>query len=208
MKLYIVNGSNNCRKVQAVIENLGLDVEVVELNFATGDLKTPEFHALNPNGKVPVLEDGDYKLWESNAIMQYLANGVPGNTLYPEDPRTRIEINRWQFWETAHYNRWIGTLAFEIILKPMFGMGDPDEAAVAEARGFFDKFAPVIDVQLANSPYLVGENPPLADFSVGSFAAYVGGLGLDLNSHANLRDLYTRLDSVAGWAETAPPQAA
>ncbi|MCP5368073.1 MAG: glutathione S-transferase family protein [Hyphomicrobiales bacterium] len=207
-KLYVVRGSNNCRKVEAVVGNLGLEVETVALDFASGGLKTPEYLALNPNGKVPTLVDGDYTLWESNAIMQYLADGAPDNTLYPRDGRTRIEIHRWQFWETAHYNRWLGTLAFEIMLKPMFNLGQPDEAHIAEARGFFDKFAPVLDARLSQGPFLVGANPTLADFSVGSFAAFVGGMGLNLNDYPHLRDWYARLDSVPGWAATAPRMAA
>jgi glutathione S-transferase len=61
MKLYSMHNSNNCRRVNATIQHLGLDVEIVEQ--AMGDLKKPEYLAINPNGKVPTLVDGDFKLW-------------------------------------------------------------------------------------------------------------------------------------------------
>lgn len=82
MNFYTVNGSPNCRKVHAVINQLGVDAQICELDLLAGELNNPEFHALNPNGMVPVLEDGSLRLWESNAIMQYLAAIGPANSIY------------------------------------------------------------------------------------------------------------------------------
>jgi len=69
--------------------------------------------AINPNGSVPTLVDGELVLWESNAIMQYLADKVPDSGLFPQNPQLRADVARWQFWELAHFNRAFGTLAFE-----------------------------------------------------------------------------------------------
>jgi glutathione S-transferase len=206
MKLYIVPGSTNCRKAQAVAKHLDIDMDVAVLNFEKGDLKQPEFLAINPNGKVPVLVDGDFTLWESNPITQYLAESRPGNTLYPADPGARIEIHRWQFWETAHYNRWLGVVAFETILRPLFNLGEPNTAAVEEARGFIARFAPVLEAQLTRGPFVTGETLTLADFSVGSFGGLIGGLDIDLDGFPKIRDWYARLDQIPAWAETVPPQ--
>src|SRR5580698_8936994 len=99
MKLYSVHNSNNCRRANATILHLGLDVELVEMNMA--DMKKPDYLALNPNGKVPTLVDGEFKLWESRAIMQYLASKKPGTSLWPNDPKKQADITRWQFWESS-----------------------------------------------------------------------------------------------------------
>ncbi|MEN8800710.1 MAG: glutathione S-transferase family protein, partial [Thiogranum sp.] len=116
MQLHVVVGSGNCRKVQATISSLGIDVDIEYLDFFAGDLSRPEYLALNPNGRVPTLTDGDFTLWESNAIMQYLADTIPANPLFPREPRIRADIVRWQCWELAHFNNAFATVAFETVL--------------------------------------------------------------------------------------------
>ena len=85
MKLHTAPGSPSGRKVQAVILHLKLDVQVQNHDFAKGELRAPEYLALNPNGSVPTLVDGDFVLWESNAIMQYLADKAGDQLLFPRD---------------------------------------------------------------------------------------------------------------------------
>ena len=165
MKLYVVNGSGNCRKVQATIGQLGLNVDIEYLDFFAGDLNTPEFLGLNPNGRVPTLTDGDYRLWESNAIMQYLANKVPGNPLFPQDQRTRADIVRWQCWELAHYNNAFAMLAVETVLKPQFMQAEPDPPIVAYAQDALGQFATILDGHLARRDFMVGDAVSVADYS-------------------------------------------
>ena len=136
MKLKYVVGSPNCRKVHAVIDRLGLSVDFEYLDFFTGDLRGDGYTELNPNGMVPTLIDGDFTLWESNAINVYLA-GRQQTPMYPDDPRTRADIIRWLCWELAHYNRAFGSLAFETIAKPAFMQMQPDPGVVQiRAPGF------------------------------------------------------------------------
>jgi glutathione S-transferase len=111
MKLHTFVGSPNGRKVEAVIHHLKANVEIVHHEFPAG-LKTAEFRRINPNAKTPVLVDGDFVLWESNAIMQYLADTHRDEHLSPKNAKVRADIARWQFWEQRHFNRALGTLAF------------------------------------------------------------------------------------------------
>src|ERR1700751_6128624 len=78
------------------------------VNLQKGDQHLQEFLNMNPNHRVPVLEDGDFHLWESRAIMQYLADKTPGQTLYPTDPKGRADVNRWRFWSASHFAPAIG----------------------------------------------------------------------------------------------------
>ncbi len=104
MKLYGFAPSPNTWQVRALASHLGLPLEFVPLDFVKGDTKTPAFLAINPTGRTPALVDGDFKLWETMAIMQYVA-GKKANPLWPDDARARADITRWQSWNLAHWNR-------------------------------------------------------------------------------------------------------
>src|SRR5271154_5258416 len=128
MKLYSIHNSNNCRRVNATIQHLGLGVDVLEETMP--ELKKPDYLALNPNGKVPTLIDGDFKLWESRSIMQYLATKKP-SSLWPNDAKKQADIIRWQFWEATHLSRGTGPYAFEKLFKKIFMKQDADPVALA-----------------------------------------------------------------------------
>lgn len=201
MIFYTVNGSPNCRKVHAVINYLGLDVEIVELDIFSGELEKPEFMALNPNGMVPVLKDGDFVLWESNAIMQHLATVASGSSLYPDEPRIRADIYRWQCWEQCHFNRACGGFLFENILKSLFKIGGPDPAVLKEAEQNFMRYAKVLERQLEGRDFILGEDVTLADFSVASMMVYAVPAGIPVSSFENISAWSNRLESISAWAE-------
>ncbi len=201
MNFYTVNGSPNCRKVHAVINYLGLDVKIIELGLTTGELEAPEFRALNPNGMVPVLEDGDLKLWESNAITQYLASLAPASSLYPDNPRIRADIHRWQDWEQCHFNRACGGFLFENLLKPMLKIGEPDAAVLKEAEQNFMRFGQILEDQLEGRNFILGKDVTLADFSVGSMMVYADAAGIPLASFKNISSWTNRMESISAWAE-------
>jgi glutathione S-transferase len=202
MKLYSVHLSNNCRRVNATIRHLGLDVEVIEMPFA--DIKKPEYLALNPNGKVPTLVDGDLKLWESRSIMQYVATKKPGNTLWPNDEKRRADIARWQFWEASHLSRGTGAYAFEKLFKKMFMKQEADPAALAAGEKEWHTFAPVLNAHLEAHKWLVGNELTLADFSVGACFSYADASGLPWNDYAHIKAWWGRLNELPAWKSTAP----
>src|SRR5256885_2142070 len=95
MKLHTFVGSPHSHKAEAVVSHLGLDVQIVHHDLRGGELAGADYVALNPNAMVPLLVDGSFKLWESNAIMQYLADTAGDNSLFPRDPQIRADIARW-----------------------------------------------------------------------------------------------------------------
>jgi len=202
MNFYTVNGSPNCRKVHALINYLELDVQINELNIFTGELATPEFKALNPNGMVPVLEDGSFLLWESNAIMQYLAAKAPETSFYPTEPQRRADIHRWQNWEQNHFNRATGTILFENMLKGVFKMGEPDAEKVTAATEDFHQYAKLLDAHLVGRDFMLGDKLTVADFSVASFSEYFDTAKIPFRKYSNLIAWLERLEAIPAWADT------
>jgi glutathione S-transferase len=204
MKLHYVVGSPNCRKVHAVVQHLGLRVGFVHHDFFSGDLRSPAFLALNPNAMVPVLRDGDLVLSESNAIMQFLADGAGDTALYPRDARRRADIHRWQSWELAHFNKALGVLSFETVAKPGFMGAPPDEAAVSWSSRELARFAPVLDRALEGREYLVGDGITLADYSTAHLEGFQAAVPFDWSPFANLNAYFERMRHAPHWASTAP----
>ena len=208
MKLKYVVGSPNCRKVHAVIDYLGADVELEYLDFFAGDLRADGYAALNPNAMVPTLVDGDFTLWESNAINVYLASKQP-TPLFPDAARPRADVVRWLCWELAHYNRALGVLAFETVAKPAFMKMQPDAAAVEIARRDLQRFAPVLEQHLKDRRYLVGDSVTLADYAVGHLEGFKKMVPFDWSGFHAINAFYERLADDPHWVASAPrdPQA-
>ena len=143
MKLYTNPLSPNCRKPVAVAKHLGLELEEVVVDLGSGEHKKPAFLAINPNGKVPVLVDGDVTLWESNAIMGYLCSKVDSTELWPKS-MARYDIMRWLFWEAQHFTPAAGALVFETVFKKLVGQGDPDPEKIAAGQDKFRQQAGVL----------------------------------------------------------------
>ena len=146
MKLYDFPFSPNCRKVRAVAYELGIALAHVHVDLLTGGSRTPAYLARNPNGRVPVLEDGDLVLWESTAIIRYLAAGSP---LLPTARRAAAEVDRWIAWQLAHLAPAMSKVAFEKIVKRLTGRGAPDAARVAEGTAEFARLTEILDGALA-----------------------------------------------------------
>lgn len=150
-----------------------------------------------------MLLDTAFTLWESNAIMQYLASRKT-NTLWPEDPRTRADIARWQFWQVAHWHQGCGGFLWENLVKKLLLGVEPDPVALQQAEEAFHREAPVLDGHLANRQYLVNDVLTLADFSVGSYLHYAVSAALPPERYRNIRAWYARIETLPAWQETAP----
>lgn len=192
MKLYQFPLSPNCQKVVALAREVNVPLEIVNLEVFKGATKTPEFLAKNPNGKIPVLEDDDLVLWESNAILGYVAAKADRTDLAPTHPRERADVDRWLNWQAAHLSQAIGKVAFERIVKKLAGWGPPDEAMIARGVEEFARYAKVLDESLAGKEFLCGRLT-IADFSVATYAANAEPCGLDFEPYPNARKWLGRM---------------
>ena len=205
MELHTFIGSPSGRTVEAVINHLRIPVKIHHHDFFTGELKRPDYLALNPNAMVPTLIDGSFVLWESDAIMQYLADRTDNTTLFPHDLRRRAEVVRWQFWSNIHFNRAFGTLAFETVAKPALNIGAPNAAAVATALADLAQFAPVLDGHLKGREFMVGEAMTLADYAIIRTENYQAKIPFDWSPFSNLNAYFERMRRVDAWTRTAAP---
>jgi glutathione S-transferase len=190
------------RKACAVARYLNAPVEFVHVDLGKGQHRTPAFLALNPNGKVPVLDTGRGTLWESNAIMCFLARRA-GSDLWPDDDR-QIEVLRWLSWDSEHFTRHAGTLYFEHLVKPAFGLGDPDPAAVEEATGFFRRFAAVLDDHLRGRTCLVGDGLTVADFAIAVTLPYAEAAHIPAAEFPEIQRWHGRLMALPAWRDPFP----
>ncbi|MFT3921819.1 MAG: glutathione S-transferase family protein [Myxococcales bacterium] len=205
MKLYYHNASPNGRRAIVTLRQLGLSAEEIVIDFKRGDLTTAEYGTLNPNRKIPTLVDGDFTLWESNAIMQYLATKKPDAGLLPRDERGRADVLRWQCWNLAHFAPAVGTFNWENLLKKVFtGNGTPDEQKLAHARTELTRFGAVLDEQLAERPFVTGERLTVADLSLACTLMYRIPAQVPLAPFAHVMRWLQSIEALESWQSTQP----
>jgi glutathione S-transferase len=205
MKLYYAE-TLNPQKACAVARYLNSPVEFVLIDLSKGEQMTPQFLALNPNGKVPVLDTGNGTIWESTAIMCWLAQHA-GSDLWPQDDR-QIEVIRWLSWDLQHFTRHAGPLYFQYVIKPRFGLGEPDAAAVEEATANFRKFAAMLNEHLRGRDCLVGYSLTVADFAVGITLPYAETAHIPLADYPEIERWHDRLNELPAWRDPFPAQKA
>jgi glutathione S-transferase len=204
MKLYMNALSPNVRRVRLTAAVLGLTLEEKSLDFTKGEHKNPEYLALNPNGAVPTLVDGDFVLTESRAIMQYLAAKKPESGLLPRDEKARAEVTRWQFWDASHLAPHLGAFVFEKLMKPMLGLGEPDQRRIDDALASFRRFGAVLNKALDGKQYIVGSALTIADLTLASSLMYAKQTDVPLGELPNIQSWFSRISDLDAWKKTSP----
>jgi glutathione S-transferase len=205
MKLYFHPMSGNSRRVLLVATHLDVPLERIMVDLPKGEHRETPHLGRNPNGRVPVLDDDGFVLWESRAIMLYLAEKTPGQTLLPTDAHGRADVHRWLFWCAAHMAPASTVLVFENFVKAVTGRGPADPAEVARGEALVAQFAPVLDAHLAGKTWVSQDRLTLADFSLASSFALAGPARLPIAPYANLRAWLGRVQGLDAWKRTAPP---
>jgi len=209
MKLYGFPPSPNTWQVRALASYLGVPLEFELVDLTKGGAQTPAYLAINPTGRTPALVDGDFKLWETLAIMQYVASKKP-NAAWPNDARVRADIASWQSWNLAHWIRdaWSPVLFERFVKNNILKLGPPDEAIVAKGVAAYEKEAKMLDAHLTNQKYLVGGALTVADFAVAATLFYAKEAQLPLAPYSHIRGWFERVSALPCWRDTAPQMAA
>ncbi len=178
MKLYGFPMSPNSRRVHLTLEEIGEPYEYVVVDLTQGEHKQPEYLALNPNGRVPTFVDGGYVIWESHAIMQYLAAKFPDRGLDGGNPHERGDISKWLFTNAAH----LGPAASRVFSHTIRLPEDRRIERVAEeGRVEVIKTLGILDEALKGKEWLVSARLTLADISFAPTIAFAPMLGFDLS---------------------------
>jgi glutathione S-transferase len=204
MKLYHHPLSSNARKAVITASLLGADVELVVVDLATGENQSPEYRKINPGGKVPTLTDGDLTLWESHAIMLYLADGAPGSTLWPSGRAARADITRWLFWSSAHWGSAIAVLVAERFVKRMRGKGDPEPALVAHGLDGLARHGALLDAHLEGREFVAGDTLTLADIAIAAPLMYAPAAQLPIEGFAGIQRWFATIRGLDAWKSTEP----
>ncbi len=190
LKILGRNNSSNVQKVMWCTGELGLKVERVDIGGPFGKNRDPEYLALNPNGLVPTMDDDGFVLWESNAIVRYLAAKHGTGTLWPADLRQRADADRWMDWQAT-------TVAPAI--SPMF-MGlyrtapeKRDPAAIEASRVKTGEVLKILDAHLARRPYVAGDTLTMGDIPLGIMGYRWFNFPIERPEMKNLRAWYDRL---------------
>jgi len=202
VRLYIFQPSTRALGVVALANHLGLDWELRPVDLGRGDQRDSEYVALNPNQKMPTLEDDGFVLWESNAILFYLASKRPERELWPTDVRAQADVLRWLAWQSAHWDaESCGMVAFEKGSKAVLGLGPPDPAFIARGEANFARFAAVLDAHLKNRAWISGDQLTIADFSIGALVPTAERMKLPIDRFDEIGRWYQSLAALPAWRE-------
>lgn len=204
MKLYYHPASPFARKALIVASMLRVELETHMVDLFAGEGQAPDYLRLNPHGKVPTLVDGDFSLWESNAIVQYLAMRAPESPLFPGGLQPRADILRWQFWESSGWSQACSVYVDEHVLKPILGRGEPDPEELRKGDEKFHRFATVLDGHLANRSWLVGNLMTIADLSVAPVLMYAESAKYPMDGYGHIAAWFARIRQLSAWVASEP----
>lgn len=191
IKLYGFPLSGHSHRVALALSLLGLDYEEHNLDLKAGEQKEDWFRALNPFGKVPVLLDGDTAMYESTAILAYLAAKYDDGTWYPQDPVSAAEIEKWfvvsstKLLEGPAYAR----------LITVFGAGFNQEVTIEKAH----EFLRYLESSLKGKNYLLGASPTFADVAIYTYTAHAPEGLVSLEPYAEVRRWISNIEKLDGF---------
>ena len=188
IRLYTTLLSGHGHRVKLFLTLLDLPFEVIELNMRAGDNRKPEYLEINPFGQVPTIQDGDLTLFDSNAILVYLAKTYGDASWLPDEPRAAAAVQRWLSLAA-------GQIAYgpcSARLVTVFGAPLHHETAKAIAVKLFD----VIDRELATKPFAAGDHVTIADVAAHTYIAHAPEGGVSLEPYPNIRAWLRRVEAL------------
>lgn len=202
MKIYADPITVNCRKVLAGLRLMDVPFERVHVDYFTGEQKSAKFKEINPNESMPAMVDGDFVLWESNAILAYAADKHGKSAFYPTELKARADINRWLLWESSAWFPSTYVYLVENCVKPLL-KAEPDPKVIEAQNANFHKLAGILDARLAKSEWLCGSSPTIADIVVAAPMHLHPYQQLPLAPHKNLvRWMTQKVEKLPSWDQT------
>ena len=188
--------SGHCHRVELLLSMLGLPYERVEVNLLAGEQRQPDFRAKNALGQVPVLEDGDVRLADSNAILVYLALRYDDSGRWlPREPVPAARVQRWLSIAAGELVRGPGQLRLHALLKA------PVDRAYAERMA--ETLFSLLEDTLVRTPFLTGTTPTIADLAMYAYTARAPEGGISLDRYATVRAWHARVEALPAFVPMA-----
>jgi glutathione S-transferase len=197
--------SVNVQKVLWCLHELELPYERIDAGMAYGKNREPDYLAMNPNGRVPTLVDGDFELWESNSIMRYFVFAYrPQSSLYPQNPKTRASADRWLDWTLSTLQPVERPVFWALVRTP------PEERDMVKIQKDADAGAAqwrIVDAYLRGHRFITGDEFTLADIALGAYARrWYGVEGITKPTFTHLERWFAELSARPGFVQyVAPP---
>jgi len=183
VRIYGDKRSGNCYKLELLLSLLGKGCEWVDVDILKGETRTSAFLEKSPNGKIPILELDDGRvLSESNAIMHYLASNTP---LLPSTPYTYAQVLQWQFFEQYSHEPYIAVARY---INLYLGLPDDKRAEFESKQAGGYRALEVMEKQLKQTPFLIGDTLSLADISLFAYTHVAHEGGFDLSAYPAIRN--------------------
>jgi glutathione S-transferase len=188
LKIYGVPQSRASRALWLAHE-LGLDFENVPIHFADGGTKTADYLEINPNGRVPAIDDDGFRLWESMAINLYLAQKYGAGKLWPETLEDQARATQWTFWVMTECEKPVLAILFNVAVLPE---EKRDPKVVEKSTEELQRPFKVLEQALADSDYLLGDAFTIADLNVAAVLAWAKMARFDFTAYPNIKDWLDR----------------
>lgn len=196
LKIWGRTSSVNVQKVMWAVAELGLAHERVDAGLHYGQVNEPWYRAMNPNGRVPVIDDDGFVLWESNAVVRYLAAKHGAGGLWADDLRVRADGDRWMDWALSTMAPIMTPLFWGMIRTPK---DKQNPEAIESDRVKMEEVMKILDARLARAPYVAGDTLTMGDIPVGCFTYRWYALPMPHGEHPHLAAWYERLKSRPGF---------
>ena len=180
----------NFQKVHWFLEELDIDYEHINVGGSAGGLDTPEFLAMNPNGRIPVIEDNGEVIWESNTILRYLAATYSQNTYRSNSPSERTTFERWMDWELSALQPVFIDLFWGYYRTPE---SERNEKTIKQALNRCENYVRILDTYLENYEFVSGPKFGLGDICVGTCFYRYFNMGVEVEKLENVMAWYNRL---------------
>ncbi|HEY9182083.1 MAG TPA: glutathione S-transferase family protein [Gammaproteobacteria bacterium] len=167
LTIYGRTNSANVQKVLWCLAEIGVPYRRIDAGLEHGKNNEPWYLALNPNGRVPLLQDGAFSLWESNTIVRYLASKHAYGTLYPASPEDRALAERWMDWQLSTLVRPVSIVFQNLFRTPV---EQRDAAAIERNIAEANRAVALLDAHLSAQPYVAGTSFTIGDIPVGAIA--------------------------------------
>lgn len=190
----------NSIKVMLLCNALKIAPEYKKIQLNKGEQRSDSFLQLNPDGKIPVLIDGEYILNESAAILQYLAEKYQ-SSFWPSEAIYQSKVLKWMFWQCNDWNNTVGVFSHENVVLAHWGI-EKNELLSEQFMEHFHRIVTKFNIALKARQYLVGHHYTIADISISSYLMFADEANIPLAQYQNVRSWLEKLKMTFWWKET------